>query len=52
MVATCIGIEGGWFHTLGKGCGPKTATELAEATGAERLLIGKDGCCVPIDIVV
>ena len=40
ILATRIGVEGGWFDALGKGRGPKTAAQLAEATGAETQLIG------------
>jgi hypothetical protein len=41
MVATRIGIENGWFEALVKDGKPKTAEELAKATGAELLLIGE-----------
>ena len=36
-----IAIEGGWFRALTEGDGPKTAAELAKATGADESLIGE-----------
>ncbi|MCJ1426479.1 hypothetical protein MMC29_004382 [Sticta canariensis] len=39
-LAICrVAIKGGWFKVLADGDNPKTATELANATGAERELI-------------
>lgn len=41
LVVARVAIEGGWFIALADGDTPKTATELAKATGAQHLLIGE-----------